>query len=260
MAESLTPPDRVAPPGAAAPHRRRFTIAFVLLGAVAAAAALLTLVFAREDRPAAFSTFTPTKTDQLDRAEEIAAYVALRYRSASGERYVSVSAGQTPVPNVPGGPPVTAVNTGGADGPLFRFELDSPLFYRLCGPAAGCAIPAPPEEPAVHEALLAREALELSLLSLRHIDDVGSVIVILPSGFGNDESSDVVYWFRRGDLETALDRPLRDTLPEPVPRPTELTGDAQRSIRALTLGRKRLLFVALSADSTTSILELRQLR
>jgi len=97
--------------------------------------------------------------------------------------------------------------------------------YGLCGLGAGsqCAITAgtPSSERFV---LVRRQALELSLYTFKYVDDVDSVLVFMPLSTKGEANGSI--FFRRVELATELDRPIRQLLPSQVPTVGNL-GDAE---------------------------------
>ena len=82
--------------------------------------------------------------------------------------------------------------------------------YILCGLGANCSIPdgTPSEE---RHALLRRQALELSLYTLKYVDDIDSVTVFLPPR-PDLQAAPTSVFLKRSDVKEELSRPLRTTL------------------------------------------------
>ncbi len=237
---------------------RRFVTAFAVLALVIAASAALTWGLLGKDRPEPFSAFVPTSTDPVDRAQQIADYVEKRYVADAGTPLVSVQAGETNNPILPGAPTlVTPVTSPPFD--LFAFESGDILFYKLCpeGPTP-CTLDASADR-ATLGPIYAREALELALYGLKYVEEADSVMVIMPTGFeaaakSGDAPPSVAHYFRKRDLENKLDRPLTTTLAGPPPTPATLDPAAVAEIEALTKGTKYRLQTTTSEDKTFNII------
>lgn len=199
----------------------RFLLAYGILGAILGATAVgyASLAFQPEaKRSSIWSSWRPT-ADGNPGAQQIAAYVARRYRLESGRPIVAVLAG---VPSVQAGqevpvsafavePPTTGLDA--AEG-YKVYPANSSVRFILCGLGKSCAIKEGTPSQDRHR-LLRREALELALYSFRYLDGVDSVIAFLPPP-KNQQANSALY-FRRDELADMLDRPLQDTLPSPVP-------------------------------------------
>ena len=151
-----------------------------------------------------WSFFKPTADSEALRTRQIATFVGERYQTRDGEQIVRVL----------GGPPAVQ------DAPVSQFVIrdgssqetmsaDKALMFILCGSGTECALPAAASSSADLR-LVRREALELSLYTMRY-NDVDPVVVLLPPDQQGTPGGAVL--FRRDDLKTQLDRPLSETLP-----------------------------------------------
>jgi len=107
-----------------------------------------------------------------------------------------------------------------ADGGDIKVLDGQGVLYRMCGLGEKCSI-ARGRPIAERALLLRREALELALYSFHDLDDVDHVVVFMPPAKGEDPS--VALHFRRDDVAGQLARPLKATLPLPVPNPDTIT-------------------------------------
>jgi hypothetical protein len=227
MAEALNE----APATAAAPERRsryrgRFLIAYALLGIALAVAVVvfLALMTRPEPEPPAprpqFGQFRPSG-DGLQGANEIASFVADRYRLPSGKQMVLVVAGPLEIQETR--IPAIAIQDAGEGGDETQIlPADNTLVYSLCGLGKDCAI-AEGKPSEARGRLVRREALELALYTFAYLDQFDSVAAFLPPPRGQNVPR--VVFFRRGDLEGSLDQEFRANLVEGhAPLPADITG------------------------------------
>lgn len=198
-------------------RRRRFVVAYAVLGIlVAAAATALALLLpgpGEEPRSApapAWSSWRPTATG-IEGAEQIANYVAPRYRLPSGRQLVAVRATPFEVEDV--AISAVAVPSGGGDDLRVR-RVENGVAFAMCGLGRACSISEgkPTQE---RGRLVRREALELSLYTLKYLKDVDSVVTFLPPARPTGPAYAVYY--ERRDLREQLDRPLGSTLSRTLP-------------------------------------------
>jgi hypothetical protein len=181
-----------------------------------------------------WSQWRPTARGEAG-VDQIANFVGTRYRLPSGRQLVAVVADRPLVQNeIPvstvaiedeskdsqGDPNYTIHDTGGD------------FMYVLCGLGQNCAIPEGTASVERHR-LLRREALELALYTFRYVDGVDSIIAFMPPRLGEQPSS--VLYFRKGDFEDHLSRPLRETLPSTkAPKMDRIPAREKRVIDQLT--------------------------
>jgi hypothetical protein len=228
-------PDRGRPP---VRHAARFQFAMGGLVFCAVAALALAFVFAatnteEQKTTDAWSSFKPS-SDGLDSgAREIADYVGREYRLPSGEQIVAVTGGPLEFPvDQQKLPMKIAVRESVADGGDIKVFDGRGVLYRMCGLGVKCSIASgqPSQERAL---LLRREALELALYSFHYLHDIDHVVVFMPPPKGKDPS-DALH-FVRGDVAGQLARPLKATLPMPVPNPdTIATAPNTPAVQQLT--------------------------
>ena len=220
-------PTGAQPPSTYAPRFRMITGALigVAIGALAATGLLLAGGGPTERSGSAWK---PSKDSTTDGAEEIARHVGGRYRMSGGDQLVLVTGGPLRVAGLD--IPVrlaTRESAGGASEVKGRSVM-----YQLCGLGPRCAIN---KGKASNERglLLQREALELALYSFRYLGGVKNVVALLPPPPGKRLQRAML--FRKGDYESALDRPLAATLPSPPPTLNALPDSPEAPlIRRLT--------------------------
>ena len=182
-----------------------------------------------------WSAFAPSTRDVAAGASEIAAYVGPKYRLPSGRQIVLVTGGPLELDGLPLRIAVrhSAAAGGGAE------ELSGGgALYRLCGLGPKCAI-TEGSNTKERDLLLHREALELALYSFHELKNTDNVVVFMPPGPLNDkgENQTIALAYRRGDVAGQLARPLRATLPAPVPTPQTIDQSPDTPfVKALTAG------------------------
>jgi hypothetical protein len=220
-------------------YRFRFLIAYGILGLVlgGAAAGFGLMMMSGAGTGGGdgdeWSEWRPTATGEAG-VDQIANFVAKRYKLPSGRQLVAVVAdeplvqNEVPVSNV-------AIDNGVQDADGNRYTIhgtDGDYMYVLCGLGQNCSIPEGKASVDRHR-LLRREALELALYTFRYVPGVDAIIAFLPPRRGQ-EPQDLLY-FRKNEFEELLDRPLRMTLPsEKPPQPDNLPEDERKTIDELT--------------------------
>jgi hypothetical protein len=166
-------------------HRRRFLIAYLVLGVVFAVAAAggFMLLWGAERAPGQdWSDWRPSGDESTYR-DQIAAYVGRRYRLPSGNQLVGVVALPPEVGAGDNTVPIRAVAIQRANAAsnedIDILPAEDSLMYRFCGRGEGCLIGEGEPTPE-HHRLLRREALELALYTFRYVDGVDSVVAFLP--------------------------------------------------------------------------------
>jgi hypothetical protein len=110
------------------------------------------------------------------------------------------------------------------DGGNIQLHDEKGVLYEMCGLGPNCSINhgKPSKE---RTFLLRREALELSLYSLRYLG-VKQVVVLLPPPPGRLQT--IALYFRKDDVQSELNRPLRTSLVPRAPsvRTATLSPDA----------------------------------
>jgi hypothetical protein len=201
----------VAPP--ASPFAPRFHFLFGALAAIGAAAltAVLLVILTgggTQRAQAQWSRWQP-HSGGVDGARQIAARIGSEYRFPDGKQLVNVQASGLSIEGVPLS---VALREDQAQGGDIKVYDDGGLIFRFCGLGPNCAIASGKPSTARH-LLLRREALELSLYSFHYLSDVDQIVVFMPPPKGKKPSQ--ALFFRRGDVNAELERPLRASL---VPR------------------------------------------
>jgi hypothetical protein len=224
---ALGPP---LPPSEHAPRFRMVTggLVGVAIGALAAAAVLVAGGGPRQGLP--WSHWKPSDRGTSKGAEQIARHVAPSYRLPSGDQIVLVTGGPLKVADLD--LPVRIAVASGAGASDAQVVGGRSVMYVLCGLGPRCAI-AKGKPTRTRFLLLSREALELALYSFRYLDGVKNVVALLPPRLGQKPTN--ALFFRRDDLQPALDHPLPATLPSPPPTLNSLdTSPEATLIKRLT--------------------------
>jgi hypothetical protein len=240
------------------PHTLRFlaiTAALVGIAIGAIGVAIAVLVDGGSAGPAAkWSSWSPPD-DGVAGERDIANAVAPLYRASPGAQLAVVTV--TNYSDTGTGTQVALRNPN--DGTLGALGGTTAVF-NLCGLGPNCGI-ASGTPSADRLLLLRREALELSLYTLKYIHNVQNVVSILPPGkaltvttakltakppdkAGSSAKSQPLYMavaFQRHSLEPFIDRPLKQTLPEEVP-PTATTISASPEAELVSVVTAQALF------------------
>jgi hypothetical protein len=245
-------PTGAQPPSTFAPRFRMITGALVGVAIGALAATALLLMSGRPAPGPAWSAWQPSKDSTTDGADEIAKHVGGRYRLPTGDQLVLVTGGPLRVAglDIPvrialdqgtGGSTTTSsssttTGTGSASASSSLSEVKGgTAMYQLCGLGPRCAINK--GKPSTERfLLLRREALELALYSFQYLGGVTNVVALLPPAPGKKPEN--ALFFRKGDYESALGRPLAATLPSPPPTLNSLPASPEAGlIQRLTKGK-----------------------
>jgi hypothetical protein len=218
-------------------HSGKFkaAIAALLVAGIASLAAAVALTSAsggkRRGGGGSWSAWQPG-SGGLSGAQEVADYVSPYYRASSAYQLAIVT---TVNLNDPSSPLQVVIPTSGSSAGYQALDPNSTIAYNLCGIGSkDCSIGV--GTPSSNRLLLLRrEALELALYSFKYLGDVQTVVAILPPGHtltssrlsakpptaGQTSSStkpvSLALAFDRKELQTFLNRPLRETLPEALP-------------------------------------------
>lgn len=229
-----------APAPVATPHRRHFKIfnAVLIVLALAAVTGAIAVAVggdgAGSDETSNWSAFKPSSPNVSTGGAEIAAYVGPKYRLPGGQQMVLVTGGPL---EVEGLPVRIAVRHSAAAGGSIDYLGGGGALYRLCGLGPKCSI-ANGEASKDRGLLLYREALELALYSFHELKKVDNVVVFMPpSPKAKPGDPTIALHYRRGDVAGQLARPLRATLPNPVPTPDTIERSPDTPfVKQLTLG------------------------
>jgi hypothetical protein len=205
-------------------YRGRFAVLYAVLAAIAGAAIATTVVLVGRGSPAPappWSEWQPVGSAER-RLAQIADHVPRPYRLPSGNQLVSAVAGPPSAPAADGTlvqmrfilvHPHTARGESEASD-VEVVDAGSTVMFILCGVGGrSCAIGEGTPTPERH-ALLRREALELALYSFKYLDDIGSVVVLLPPR--PDQQTATAVFLERGDVGRELSRPVAETFTAPV--------------------------------------------
>ena len=178
---------------------------------------------------AAWSEWSPTQGG-LAGAQEIADFLSPYYRATPAYQLAVV----TPLNlNDTANPVAVVLPSANSASGVQALSASSTVAYNLCGLGSNdCSIGV--GTPSANRLkLLRREALELALYTFKYIHGVQNVVAILPPGHSvqttctgicptphpktASSAVDLAVAFDRHELQPWLDRPLRATLPEPLP-------------------------------------------
>jgi hypothetical protein len=226
------------------PHRNKFLLAYFLLAAIAGVAVAAFLVFAQTDtvetsaggsqsaRPAAWNGFRP-EGFTADQVHQIAARVSSTYHLPDGRVLVAVKASMPPA--YQNSLIITDYAVSVSEGGQSSYEVipaANSVNYELCGLGPECSI-AGGKPSMARNRLLRREALELALYTFHFEPSIQSVVTYMPPAPGDKPS--FVLLFLRGQLASALSRPLSATLPEAKPPlPNAISAAEATTIDGLT--------------------------
>lgn len=233
-------------------YRFRFGILYVVLAAVVGAGVGAFVVLATRPGPEKEEVWSAWQPQGRENSypTEIAQHVGSRYRLPSGRQLVGVLAGKAEIQDLP---LRAVVIEHEATNPTKRndvevVEVRSSVLYSLCGAGEKCSIAE--GEPSPERAqLLRREALELALYTFKYVEDVDSVVALMPVNLGattaEDDTSTVVF-MQKKDFQRELKLPLTATLPG---RPgTTLDPNEGEIVDTLTRPRQYLYAIQQTQD------------
>jgi hypothetical protein len=221
-------------------YRLRFGIIYVALAAIVGAGVGTFVVLASRPAPpeaAAWSSWEPTGS-KLARVRQIADRIPKAYKQPNGEQLTVTQASPLTVPS---GPVASifvrpdATRGRAEEGDIDTYSAADAVSYGLCGLGSGarCAISLGTSGELLM--LLSRQALELALYTFKYVTDVNSVVVFLPSSPEGQPNGSV--FFRRGDVDDDLRRPISHLLPARTPNPASLSNIELGNIARLTRPR-----------------------
>lgn len=247
----------------------------IALGAIAIAAVIL--VNTSNGGPgAAWSSWSPPDSGVAGE-REIADQVAPFYRATPSTQLVVVTA-----QNISGS---SSSATGGGSSGGMQLAVRDPTsgvlsaipgntaIFNLCGLGPSCAIAGGTPSTA-RLLLLRREALELALYTLKYIGTVDNVVAILPPGHttttgqltakpptpgktATTSTLNVAVVLERQALQRFLQRPLRDTLPEPIaPTVTQMQSAPEAELVSVITGQGLFQHQLIQAQDGSSVLVL----
>ncbi len=232
-------------------YRFRFVLFYFALAVVAGSALGAFVVVLQRPKakpPAAWSPFIPTGS-LTARLFQIADVIPKGYRLQSGKQLV----GATP------SPPQQQITPDQGQSfitlPLSRTEihdrgnittsnLGSSIQFVLCGGGSGCELVSGKPSQARY-LLLEREALEISLYTLKYVNDLDSVTVLFPpshnvsdltgSGAAAGQPRQTALFLRRQDVVKLLSRPYVDTLASEVPSIGQMSQKDMQAVRTVAV-------------------------
>ena len=228
-------------PARPGPSRYRSRFGFVLgaLAGTALVSVLLAVVLfagiGGDEPPAGWSAWHPTASDGYAAATQIANHVGPRYKGTDGEQLVLVQAGPLELASTPLSIALRNAQTGGG----INVVEGKGVMYTLNGLGAHGSVKKGAASTA-RLALLKREALELALYTFRYVDDVESVVALLPpkrprsTRAGTPPPPVQALFFKPGDLRRELDRPLRLTVSGTPPDPKTIEPGEAGAITRMT--------------------------
>jgi hypothetical protein len=212
----------------------RFSLVYALLAAVATASiAALVVVVTRPDAAKAqnWSKFEPTGS-AIARTRQIATRVSGEYELQAGHKLATVVPSplqttrflqgdtgpvsvEVPISTLAAQPDVSTGKHEEGDYKLYN--ASSTVAYQMCGfgtTAQNCAISGTATN--ARGQLLRREALELSLYTLKYVPGTNAVLTYLPPR-ADQAAPPTSVLIARSDVKDILDRPLTRTLtPKPI--------------------------------------------
>jgi hypothetical protein len=237
----VTPPLVSAPPGrGSGSFGFRFALIYGGLAALGAVAIAVLVVFVQQGggkaRP--WSTWRPAIGSESKMTQEIADYVAPRYKAtAAGTQLVAVIPSS---PEITSGTKATKIsamcfipNLNAQTCERIVMTAHGNLQAQFCGIGSECSISAGTAS-APRERLVRREALEMALYEFKYVPGVKAMIAYLPPPKGQSPTS--MLYLERSNLKQELSHPLDDTLPlDPPPLPTQSDAKEKTTIDKLTL-------------------------
>jgi hypothetical protein len=197
-------------------YRFRFGIIYVLLAAIVGAAVGTFVVLATRPGPPEAADWSAWKPDGSNEAmaKQIADHVSKRYRLPTGNQLAVALVGPPEVQDV--AVRAIAVRPDTSTGQAEESEIDvvdtrRTIMYILCGLGEQCAVAEGDASPERHQ-LLRREALELSLYTMKYLDGVESVVTFLPPAPGAEAGAGTTVFLEKKDVADELRRPLNQTL------------------------------------------------
>ncbi len=229
------------------PHAHKFRAVAAGLIAIAVASIIVAISLSAfggniaKSSGGTWSAFSPQDSG-LQGAQEIADFVSPYYRASPAYQLAVVTAMNL---NDPSNPLEVVVPSSSAQGGVSALPAKSTIAYNLCGLGShDCSIGVGSAS-SDRLLLLRREALELALYTFKYIPGIHTVVAILPPGHtesssrlsakpptgsqvssNNTKSVDLALAFDQKELQPWLDRPLRETLPEPLPPSVQQMANA----------------------------------
>lgn len=223
-------------------YRGRFLVfyfALALLAGGAIGGLVIVLAKPKPKPPAPWSSFVPQGSASA-KLFQITDQLPKRYRGSDGKQLVSASVA----------PPQQLISPDGQNTaliPIDRMQLNEhgDITTVTAGGAVQFTLSGNGTDGAINSGtpsreryyLLQREAVEMSLYTLKYINEIDSVTVLLPpsivlNGTGQKTQKTAIFIQRR-DVRNLLSRPLRQTLPTSVPNPETLTSADVKAVQSV---------------------------
>ena len=217
--------------------RSRFAVAYLLLGAAVGTAVGALIVLVQRPSPTPpppWSSWQPAAASVDARILEIANHVGRGYRLPSGDQLVAIKIG-----GAQGGADfqgIAVVNKGKPSELEDQYGEAETAVFILCGATRTCAI-AEGAASVARGTVLRREALELALYTFEYAKPIENVLIFFPPNKGQKTLSRTLF-FRRDELSSHLDKPLRKTLPQArPPLPGRIAAGEKETVDELTVSR-----------------------
>ena len=126
------------------------------------------------------------------------------------------------------------------------YPANAVISFGLCGTRSKEQCEVGKKVSAEQQTLLRRQALELSLYTLKYVDSIDSVVVFMPP----EAKSQSTVFLRRSDVTDELDRPLSSLLPTAKPKVGGLSSLEEGQILRLTRTRTYSAEVQASPDGS----------
>ena len=192
-------------------YRLRFGLIYVFLAAVVGAGVGSFIVLASEGEQQAapaWSAWQP-KGSTMAKVRQIADRIPKAYRTENGAQLTVSLAGPLSVPTPQGEVPVRAVFVRPDTSKGLAEEDDIAVYpgnavvsFGLCGTRSKEQCEVGSKVSSEQQTLLRRQALELSLYTLKYVDGIDSVVVFMPP----EAKSQSTVFLRRSDVTDELDR------------------------------------------------------
>jgi hypothetical protein len=236
-------------------YRLRFGLIYIFLAAVVGVGVGSFIVLASQGKKPddrAWSAWQP-KGSTTAKVRQIADRIPKAYRTANGAQLTVSLAGPLSVPTPQGEVPVRAVFVRPDTSKGLAEEEDIAVYpgnavvsFGLCGTRSKEQCEVGTTVSAEQQTLLRREALELSLYTLKYVDGIDSVVVFMPP----EAKGQSTVFLRRGDVTDELDRPLNSLLPTAKPKVGGLNSLEEGQILRLTRTRTYSAEVQASPDGS----------
>lgn len=222
-------------------YRSRFMLIYLLLAAVLGGAATAFVLLSNGEAPeeaAAWSAWEPTGS-QMARLRQIADRIPQSYQQ-NGEQLVVSTASMLTVPTEQGEIPIESVFVQPDTSRGLAEEEDIDVHdgtkiasYALCGLGTSdqCAITK--GKPSVDRfTFLRRQAVELSLYTLKYVEGIDGVAVFMPPT--QDGQSNGLIFLTRDNVKPELSSPIGEVLPTRLPKIGKLAEAEEGLVLRLT--------------------------